>query len=152
MKIQTIVSAAFGAALLPVSASAVELYAAGKSEAEIRTEIVIRCQQQMGEWGVEAIDICVKAEHESRRELEEYPDEFFDIVRRCNRVMYRGGWSRIKLCADKDIAARDALAAYPQEHAELIANCQDKVGRYGYVEVKKCVDEQLAVTEEVEQR
>jgi hypothetical protein len=148
MKIQPIVVITLGVMLMPGAAKSVELYAPGKTDAEIRTEIVIRCQSQMGEFGSEAIDICVQAEHESRKQLAGYPDEYFEIVRRCNRVMYRAGWNRIKLCSDKDIAARDALAAYPPVHAELIANCQDQVGRYGYNEVKKCVDDKLAASGE----
>ncbi|UCD67813.1 MAG: hypothetical protein JSW48_13465 [Betaproteobacteria bacterium] len=148
MKIQPIVIFTLGVMLIPGTAQTVELYAAGKSDAEIRTEIVIRCQSQMGEFGTEAVDICVQAEHESREQLAEYPDEYFEIVRRCNKVMYRAGWNRIKLCSDKDIAARDALAAYPQVHAELIATCQSQVGRYGHNEVKKCVDEKLAASGE----
>jgi hypothetical protein len=135
MKIQPIVVITLGVMLMPGAAKSVELYAPGKTDAEIRTEIVIRCQSQMGEFGSEAIDICVQAEHESRKQLAGYPDEYF-------------GWNRIKLCSDKDIAARDALAAYPPVHAELIANCQDQVGRYGYNEVKKCVDDKLAASGE----
>ncbi|NIO43216.1 MAG: hypothetical protein GTO41_25530 [Burkholderiales bacterium] len=145
MKIQNIISVAFGYVLACSTAAAVELYAGGKTEAEIRTEIVIRCQSQMGEWGVDAIDICVKAEHQARAELEAYPDEFFDIVRRCNRVKYNAGWSWIKLCADNDIAARDALSAYPQDHDEVINACNEEKGRYGYSEVKQCVDERIAL-------
>lgn len=146
MHIQSIVLTTLGFAMIPGEATAVELYAAGKTDAEIRTEIVIRCQQQMGEFGTEAVSICIDAEHRSRAQLAEYPDETFDIVRRCNRVMYRAGWNRIKLCSDKDIAARDALLAYPQKHAELIAGCRDELGRYGHAEVKQCVDERLAVS------
>lgn len=146
MKIQQIVIVTAGLMLLPGAASAVELYAAGKSEAEIRTEIVIRCQGQMGEFGTEAVDVCVRAENASREQLAGYSDEYFEIVRRCNRVMYKAGWNRIKLCSDKDIDARNALAEYPQEHAELIAGCRDQVGRYGQNEVKQCVDEKLAAS------
>ena len=151
MKIQSIVIMTLGIMLTPGAAIAVELYAADKSEAEIRTEIVIRCQGQMGEFGSEAIDICVQAENASRKQLAEYPDEYFEIVRRCNRVMYRAGWNRIKLCSDKDIAARDALQAYPPVHADLIANCEDQFGRYGHNEVKVCVDEKLAASGESSQ-
>ena len=151
MKFQPIVIVAAGALLMPVTASAVELYAAGKSDAEIRTEIVIRCQGQMGEFGSEAIDICVRAENASREALAEYPDEYFEIVRRCNRTMYKAGWNRIKLCSDKDIAARDALDAYPPTHADLIDSCRDQVGRYGHNEVKVCVDEKLAAADESSQ-
>lgn len=144
MNIQSTVLVILGAMLMPGTATSVELYAAGKTDAEIRTEIVIRCQTQMGEFGSEAIDVCVKAEHDSRKALAEYPDEYFEIVRRCNRVMYRAGWNRIKLCSDKDIAARDALAVYPPEHTEMIADCRNRFGRYGHNEVKECVDEKLA--------
>lgn len=151
MKIQPIAISILALMLVPGAVSAVELYAAGKSDAEIRTEIVIRCQGQMGEFGSEAVDICVKAENSSREQLAEYPDEYFEIVRRCNRTMYKAGWNRIKLCSDKDIAARDALQAYPQEHTELIASCRDQVGRYGQHEVKECVDDKLAASGETTQ-
>ena len=151
MKIKSIILMTLGIMLTPGAAVSVELYAAGKTEAEIRTEIVIRCQGQMGEFGSEAIDICVKAENSSREQLAEYPDEYSEIVRRCNRTMYKAGWNRIKLCSDKDIAARDALQAYPQEHTELIATCRDQFGRYGHNEVKVCVDEKLAASGESSQ-
>lgn len=152
MNIQSIILTTLGVVMMPGAAAAVELYAAGKTDAEIRTEIVIRCQSQMGEFGNEAVTICIDAEHTSRAQLSEYPDETFDIVRRCNRVMYRAGWNRIKLCSDKDISARDALLAYPREHAELIAGCRDELGRYGHAEVKQCVDEKIAVSDESNQR
>jgi len=144
IKFRTILLVAAAVALVPATVMAVELYADGKSEADVRADSVVRCQHQMGEFGAEAIDICVQGEDAARAELAAYPDEFFDIVRRCSRMMYQAGWTRIKRCSDNDIQARDALAAYPRKQAALIAECREKVGQYGQAQVKACVDEHIA--------
>lgn len=122
---------------------AVDLNKGGKTDAEVNTEIVIRCQYQMGEFGSEAIAICVKAEHEAIAALVAYPEETAEIVQRCNRIMYKAGWAMIKACSDKDLAAQQALQAYPAEHQEVIDACREKTGRYGPAQVKKCVDKEL---------
>ena len=129
---------------LPGVSDAVELYAGGKTEAEISTEIVIRCQYQIGEFGNVAVEMCIQSEHEARRELAAYPEETAEIVLRCTRTRYKAGWGMIKLCADKDLAAQAALQNYAPEHQSIIEACHDKVGLYGPAEVKECVDKQIA--------
>ena len=147
MKIfRTIIAVAMGAMLPLTSTPALELNTGGKTEAELNSETVIRCQYQMGEFGNVAINICIEADREARKLLAGYPDEVADIVRRCNRVMYKAGWSMIKSCSDNDIAARDALKNYPERHAEIIEACRASEGRYGDFKVQKCVDKQIAET------
>jgi len=141
---ETVLAVVTSIVLMPCTAVAVDLYSERKSEEDIRADSMVRCLYQIGEFGADAIDICVKAEDAARAELAAYPDEFFDIVRRCNLVMYQAGWTRIKQCADNDIRARDALSTYPEQQAPLIAKCQEEVGRYGQAQVKECVDEQVA--------
>ena len=137
-------AAVFAGAILPLTLCAVELDTGGKSEAELNSEIVIRCQYQMGEFGSEAIDACVKDERKARELLADYPDEVADIVKRCNRVMRKAGWSMIKNCSDRDIAALEALREYPQQHTDAIEACFSELGRYGYDKVKRCADARIA--------
>ena len=128
-------------ALLPAGAAAIELYTQGQSEADLRADSVVRCHNESGEFGAEAIEICVQAEIAARAELAQYPDDVSDIVMRCNTQLYGAGWTRIKFCADRDIQARQALAAYPSQKAALIAQCRQEVGANGDAQVKQCVDE-----------
>lgn len=135
---------AIGAMLPFAESTALELDTGGKTQAELNAETVMRCQDQMGEFGSAAINICVEADREAFIQLAEYPDEVASIVRRCNRVMYKAGWSMIKTCSDRDIAARDALQGYPEQNAETIEACLASEGRYGYAKVQKCVDAKIA--------
>jgi hypothetical protein len=138
----TILTVAMAVVVLPAGASAVELYTQGKSEADLTADSVVRCHYQSGEFGAEAIEICVQAESAARAQLERYPEEVSDIVMRCNRELYQAGWTRIQYCADKDIEARKALSGYPPAQAALIAQCRQDVGIGGDARVKQCVDEQ----------
>jgi len=144
MKLSRFIVVVAAGVAVPLTCVALELNTGGKTEAELNTEMVVRCQYQMGEFGNVAIGICVDAEREARKVLATYPEEVASIVRRCNRVMYKAGWSMIKTCSDKDIAARDALEKFPARHADTIEACQASEGRYGYAKVKRCVDERLA--------
>jgi hypothetical protein len=137
----TMLAVATAVVALPASTLAVELYTGGKSEADIRADSVVRCHNESGEFGAEAIEICVQAESAARAALAQYPDEVSDIVIRCNTQLYMAGWTRIKYCADNDIRARESLSAYPQQQADLIAQCRKDVGGDGDARVKQCVDE-----------
>ena len=139
-------------ATLPAGTEAVELYTQGKSEADLRADSVVRCHNQSGEFGAEAIEICVQAESAARSQLAQYPDNVSDIVMRCNKQFYPAGWTRIKYCADKDIEAKEALAAFPSQQAALIAQCRQDVGVDGDARVKQCVDERIKQTDEDNQQ
>lgn len=139
----TVLTMAMAAVVLPGSALSVELYTAGKSEVDLRAESVVRCHNESGEFGAEAIEICVQAESAARARLAQYPDEVSDIVMRCNKQLYRAGWTRIKYCADRDIQAREVLSTYPAQQAALIAQCRQEFGSDGDARVKQCVDEQV---------
>ncbi|MGD8790858.1 MAG: hypothetical protein PVH05_15385, partial [Burkholderiales bacterium] len=100
----TIVVCAFAGAAIPATSLAIELYTQGKSKTDLRADSVVRCHYQVGEFGAEAIDLCVQAEDAARAELAEYPDQYSEIVRRCNLDLYQAGWTRIKRCVDEQIA------------------------------------------------
>ena len=133
-----------------ISASyAVELDTANEAAADINAEIVYRCQYQLGEFGINAVTMCIETEHEARKALSEYPAETADIVWRCMRALYDRGWGMIKTCSDNDIAAEAALRIYSPQHQDIIDACRDKVGRNRHAEVRKCVDADLAEQGEV---
>lgn len=144
MKNALMVAVICGVFLAPSASLAVELYTGGKSEAELNSEMVIRCQYQMGEFGAEGIDVCIKGERAAFAELGDYPDETADIVKRCTRVMYKAGWAMVQLCSDKDIAARSTLSAYSANYPDIVETCTQKVGRYGHHQIMQCVDEQIS--------
>lgn len=139
-----IVALAIGVALPFAESAALELDTDGRSLDDVKADAVPRCLLQMGEFGTDAVSMCVDSEHDALMQLLAYPDDVADIVSRCHREMYRSGWSMIKKCSDWDIAARDALRDYPEEYATHIEVCLASAGDYGYAEVQNCVDARIA--------
>jgi hypothetical protein len=123
---------------------ALELGSEEETDADINGEIILRCQYQLGEFGIAAVNTCIESEHNARKALSSYPEETADIVWRCIGSRYDVGWEMIKICADNDIAADVALRAYAPEHGDIIKACRDKIGQYRHAEVKQCVDGLLA--------
>ena len=144
MKLQFIVAVVLGISLVPNASIAVELSTGGKSEAELNTEMVVRCQYQMGEFGNEGIQVCIEGEREARVALAGYPDELEDIVKRCYRAMRKAGWGMVQTCSDRDIAARDKLESLSAEYPEIVEQCTDKMGAQGYDRVKRCAVKMIA--------
>jgi len=128
---------------------AVELDSANETAADVNAEILYRCQYQLGEFGIEAVNMCIASEHAAREALSEYPAETEDIVWRCMRALYDYGWGMIKTCSDNDIAAEAALRIYSPQHENIIDACRDKVGPTRHADVRKCVDGHLAEQGEV---
>jgi len=123
---------------------AVELGSETETDADINSEIIVRCHYQLGEFGIAAVNMCIETEHMARKAIAEYPEESADIVLLCVRMMYDVGWGMIKTCADNNIAADAALRTYSPEHEDIIRACRNKIGPYRHADVKKCVDGQLA--------
>ena len=147
MKFRSIVAVAFGIGLMPNSSMAVKIDTLGKTETELNSDIVLLCQYQMGEYGSEGLDACVKAERAARTAMADYPDELEEIVGRCYRAVRMGGWHMVQRCSDKDVAARDALQSYAAKYADIVEVCRDEVGRSGHDRVKQCADEQIGKQE-----
>ena len=90
-----------GTALLAVPATA------APTEEELKADIVYLCYNQMGEFGAEGVDTCVKAEQSALHALSQYPQQHGEIVQRCKNRMQAAGWQLVKSCVDKDIAAAE---------------------------------------------
>jgi hypothetical protein len=144
MKFQFIVAVVVGIFLIPSASVAVKIGTGGKSESELNTEMVIRCQSKMGEFGHEGINVCINAEREARVALMDYPDELEDIARRCYRAMRKAGWDMVQICTDKDVAARYELESLSAEYAEIVDLCTDELSRRGHDRVKRCADKRIA--------
>ncbi len=102
-------------------------------------EIVTGCHFSNGEWGTDAIHICINENRTIRTQVLAYPAAHQRIVDRCRRGRDLG-WSWVKTCVDKDIEATAALAKYPSETSGLINDCEAEVGHRGAARVKACVD------------
>jgi hypothetical protein len=105
-------------------------------------EIVTGCHHSNAEWGVEAIDRCIKDNQATRALVLKYPAQHQRIVDRCRRGNELG-WSWVKTCVDRDIEAESALAQYPKERSGLIDACGAEFGHAGATKVKACVDQMI---------
>ena len=105
-------------------------------------DIVNGCNFSNAEFGVVAIQICIKDNMAARAAVLQYPEEFKDIVARCARGREMG-WSMVKLCIDKDVEAEAALAKYGSEHDSLIEKCKTEFGHRGAARIKTCADQAI---------
>lgn len=105
-------------------------------------DIVIGCNFSNAEFGVVAIQICIKDNQAARAEVLQYPEEVKHIVARCSRGREMG-WSMVKLCIDKDIEAEAALAKYGREHDASMQKCKTEYGLRGAARIKTCVDQAI---------
>lgn len=128
------------AAFLPCPVAA----AGDTKEEDLRADIVYRCHYQMGEFGAEGVDACVKGDLSAMQALKAYPQQAGEIVQRCTRQAHIIGWELAKSCVDKDVAAESALAGYAEKHAVVLERCRSKFGGRGPARVKACADEQIA--------
>jgi hypothetical protein len=113
-------------------------------ESDVKEEIIFRCHYEMGEFGVEAVRLCIEAENSAVKALSAYPERAKAIIFRCTGYAHGYGWAKVKLCADQDIEAEAALAQYPAEHAALIETCRREVEKQGPAKVKACADQRIA--------
>jgi SepF-like predicted cell division protein (DUF552 family) len=131
---------AAAAIALPLCAA----HAAQTEEADLKEEIILRCHNEMGEFGVEMVQHCIEAENAALKDVSSYPANAAAIVSRCKRYARDRGWAMVKVCVDQDIAAAAALDHYPAEHAAVIEQCRTEVEKQGPAKVKACVDQRLA--------
>jgi hypothetical protein len=104
--------------------------------------IVVGCHFSTGEFGYEAIDICVKENRAARAEVLKYPAEVRQIVERCTR-RWEPGWVMVKRCVDEDLAAAPALEAYARDHGPKVDGCRDRFGDRGEARVRLCVEQAI---------
>lgn len=103
-------------------------------------DIVNGCNFANAEFGIVAIQICIKDNQAARAAVLQYPEDVKDIVARCVRGREMG-WLMVKLCIEKDIEAEAALANYGREHDSSMEKCKAEFGRRGAARIKACVDQ-----------
>ena len=74
---------------------------------DFKPEIIDRCIYHMGEFGVDAVDMCVRAEVAEVESLMAYPKSAAAIIARCTEQMKSAGWAKVKACVDKIIGAKE---------------------------------------------
>jgi hypothetical protein len=72
--------------------------------AEDTAEIVTRCIFDIGEFGSEAVDMCVKQDLAAAKALKDYPPEAAPVIANCTERMKSGGWVMVKRCVDRTLA------------------------------------------------
>jgi hypothetical protein len=113
-------------------------------QAELTQEVNLRCIYDMGEFGDDAVQLCMRADLAAAEALMKYPPQVQPLVDRCLQAMWRRGYAMVQLCVEADIKAAAALAAYGPEHAATLQACRDKFGKQGPARVSKCVEAALA--------
>jgi hypothetical protein len=83
---------------------AVALLHASTCHAQSSAEIVERCIYDIGEFGAEAIDICVKQDQAAEKALRSYPPEAAPVIEACTKRAKAGGWVMIQRCVDRQLA------------------------------------------------
>jgi hypothetical protein len=113
-------------------------------KAELTQEISLRCIYDMGEFGDEAVQLCMRTDLAAAEALTRYPPQAQPFVDRCFQTQWTRGYATVQMCVDEDLKAEAALAAYGADRAALVQGCRDKVGKQGPAKVKRCVDAGLA--------
>lgn len=129
---------------------ALPLWAAAQTKPDVKAETVFWCIHQMGEYGSEAVDICVQEEMAAAEALAAYPAEVRDVVRACEKRAGGRGLATVRFCVDAELAAAQALAALPAEHRAVLDACRSEFGPQGARRVRQCVEERLAAPEKAE--
>ncbi|MGH8630555.1 MAG: hypothetical protein ACREU7_07300 [Burkholderiales bacterium] len=105
-------------------------------------EIVMGCHLSIGEFGYEAINMCIRENRAAREEVQRYPPEVQRTVARCSR-RFEPGWVLVKRCIDADLAAATALEAYASEHGPTLDACRNRLGGRGDAAVRECVEQAI---------
>lgn len=71
-------------------------------------EIVERCIYDIGEFGTEAVDMCVKQDRAAEKALLAYPPEAAPLIEACIKRAKAGGWVMVQRCVDRRLAAPPA--------------------------------------------
>lgn len=71
-------------------------------------EIVERCIYDIGEFGAEAVDLCVKQDQAAEKALLAYPPHAAPLIEVCIKRAKAGGWVMVQRCVDRGLAAPPA--------------------------------------------
>lgn len=105
-------------------------------------DIVMGCHYSIGEFGYEAINICIREQQAARAQVRELPAELRPIVVRCTR-RWEPGWVMVKRCVEEETAAGPALEAYARDHGSKVDRCRDRFGDRGEARVRLCVEQAI---------
>lgn len=122
-------------------ALATTVSAAPVTDDELRAEIVFWCYVQSGEFGSEAVDVCVRDEFAAAKALQTYPPAFRMLREACDRRAGLRGLTQVKVCLDEEIALESELAAYPADRAPRIEACRLRYGPAGAARVRRCIED-----------
>lgn len=99
---------------LRLGCAAALLHAAACHAAD-SAEIVERCIYEIGEFGADAIDICVKQDQAAEKALRNYPPEAAALIEACTKRMKAGGWVMIQRCVDRRLAPSPETTGTPRQ-------------------------------------
>jgi len=72
--------------------------------AQTSADTVTRCIFDIGEFGNEAVDMCVKQDLAAEKELKTYSLDSAEVIADCTMRMKAGGWAMVKRCVDRTLA------------------------------------------------
>jgi hypothetical protein len=127
-----------GVLLLALCSLVVSLPAAADDE----DELIAGCHLSVGEFGTEAVHICISENQEAMKAVRQYPREQEWMVTRCEGRK-EAGWVFVKRCIDADIAALPIVKSLAEDHIELVEACDRKLGTHGPAMLKACVEQEL---------
>ena len=110
--------------------------AAGAAEED--ADIVLLCHLAIGEFGYDAIDVCVKGNRAARTEVRRHSVDASGTVARCTS-QWEPDWVMAQRCVDGELAAAAALRSYAGDEATL-RHCREQFGDAGDAQVKACFD------------
>ncbi|MBI1397288.1 MAG: hypothetical protein GC151_15055 [Betaproteobacteria bacterium] len=114
------------------------------AETDTKAETIFWCIHQVGEYGSEAVDVCVKEELAAIDALAKYPPEAQETVRLCEKRAGGRGLGAVRYCVDRDLEADAALSTYPDAHRPIVDRCRETFAQAGAHRVRQCVDEEIA--------
>ena len=115
------------------------LLACAATWADEDAEIIMGCHLSIGEFGYEAINMCIRENRTARDEVLRYPAEAKRTVDRCSRRL-EPAWVLVKRCIDADLAAATALESYALEHGPKLDACRSRLRGRGDAAVRECVE------------
>lgn len=101
-------------------------------------DIVLFCHLAIGEFGADAIDVCVKGNRTARAEVRRAETRAPAAAAHCTR-QWEPDWVMAQRCVAAELAAAAALRDYAGNEATL-RHCREQFGEAGEAEVKACVD------------
>ena len=82
---------------------------AALADQDIKTEIINRCRNDMGQYSSMMVKACVDQDMEAAAELSKVPDKYTHILARCLRQMRQFGFTVVRDCVDQNVEAEEAL-------------------------------------------